>query len=65
MISMYILYIFTKSMTNILKCCIFIIAVGFLFMGKAFGVPKDEYTIINDPVMYDWLDAMNQKVNED
>ncbi|KAL4453082.1 hypothetical protein ABPG74_015313 [Tetrahymena malaccensis] len=54
----------SKKGYNIIKICIFILAIGVLFMGKAFGVPKDDYPIIHDPVMYNWLSSMNQKVNE-
>lgn len=45
------------------KTCVFVIAIGFLFMGKSMGVPDKSYPIIHDPVMYDVLDGMNNSIN--
>lgn len=55
----------SKKGYNILKTCIFLLSVAVLLMGKAFGVPEDDYKEIHDPVMNSLLDKINNKVNND
>lgn len=47
------------------KAILFMAAIGCLLLAKAFAMPGASYTIIHDPVMYDWLENFNESINDD